>query len=349
MAGCHTKIVFGVQGGSEANLLADLLGIDTEDIMTLQAGECLVRSVGVGVVKIQAITLRLSPEHEIRRLETHIWENPPEFLVKSRKSYKFIEKKPLGLYSSLVETIGDYVENEVSQNREIERCWADQYCNLCKKTSYLVDKASQILKTVYKDKNKEIIQKKIKLYHLDPMILFSYILEFVKQAEMPNAELIAFCAHWRLLDKCLHDNMICNNCQEFFKLKKTKIVETFMGIPGIQRLIDLGSELFDTHTSFSYWDEFCELCPLEKSLRSDFCSKYRQDALQMLTKDLIQRLKIFYEMGYDLFFQSCFELSKNPSFAYCLATTFLKGCKMAPNQRPIIIEKTKYFLSKAKR
>ncbi len=166
---------------------------------------------------------------------------------------------------------------------------------------------------------------------------------------MPNAELIAFCAHWLLLDKCFHDDVILNNCQEFFKTKKTKIVETFMAVPGIQRLIDLGSELFDIRTSFSYRDEFCELCPLDKSLRNDFCSKYRQDALQMLKKDLIKRLKLLYETGYNLFLQSCFLLSNNPSYAYCLATTFLKGCKMTPNQRSIIMEKTKNFLLKTKK
>lgn len=291
----------------------------------------------------------MSPEQEIQRLETHIRENPQDLLVKAKQSYKFIKKKPLGLYSSLVETIEEHAESGISKNRGVVRCWADQYCNLCMKTPYLVDKASQILKTVYKNRNREEIQKKIKLYHLDPMILYSYILEQVKKVEMPNAEFIAFCAHWHLLDQCLHDDVIRNNCQEFFKLKKTKIVETFMGIPGIQRLIDLGSELFDTQTSFSYRDEFCELCPLDKSLRNDFCLKYRQDALQILTKDLIQKLKSFYETGYDLFLHSCFKLSNNTSFAYCLATTFLKGCKMTINQRSIIMEKTKYFLSKTKK
>jgi hypothetical protein len=195
------------------------------------------------------------------------------------------------------------------------------------------------------ERSKEQIIQKINTYHFDPLILFNDLLEFVRKDGIPNAELVAFCAHWLLLEECDQDDELREHCPEFFAIKKSEHVDAFMQDSGIQKLIDISSELNNTRTSFSYRDEFCELCPLDKSLRNEFCTKDRHDSLQHLDKPLIQRLKALYETGYDLFLQSCFDYSNNPSFAYCLATTFLKGCKMTTNQRTILFEKTKKYLS----
>ena len=160
MAGCQTKIVFGVPGGFEANLLANILGVDSAEIMSHQAGECLVRSIGTGIVKIRAITLRMAPEKEFLKLETNMKEIPPQLLTKSRQSYKFIEKKPLGLYSSLVETIDEHFEKEEPKYTKVVQGWAASYGNLCEKTPYLVDTASHVLEAYCTERTKENIQKK---------------------------------------------------------------------------------------------------------------------------------------------------------------------------------------------
>lgn len=351
ISGCHTKMVFGLQG-VEASLLADALGVPTREVSGLQVRECLVRATGTGVVKAAVRTWREYSETDIAVLEAGLWNSSSEFLQQAWKAYEFLGNRSLKYYETLVEVIEQAEDSfkEEDQTEGLEEdieagCWAASHCNLCQKTPNLRETASNILKGYRMGRSKEQILQKINTYHFDPLIMFNDILEFVRKDGIPNAELIAFCTHWLFLEECLQDEELRAKCPEFFTIKKTKHVDSFMQDSGIQKLIDISSELFNTRTSFSFRDEFCELCPLDKSLRNEFCTKYRHASLQKLDKTLIQRLKVLYETGYDLFLQSCFDYSNNPSFAYCLATTFLKGCKMTSNQRAIILEKTKNYLS----
>ncbi len=344
IAGCHTKVVFGVQGGFEANLLADVLGIESTEVTSLQPGECLVRSVGTGLVKIDATTLRMGLERDINMIESNQIKNPSILLSNSRQSYKFIEKQPVGHYTTLVETIKEYVGNINDNNPK--QCWAEHRCSLCKKAPSVINQAKQVVDEFYRKKLSKNIQTMINLSKFDSMILFDNILDFVREIGIPNTEIIAFCSYWLLLDRCYSDKRIHNNCQEFFKNQKTDIVNNFIENSGIAKIIDISSTLSDTKTTFSYRDEFCSICPLDRSLRNEFCVKYRQKALQKLDNTLIQQLKVQYEVGYDLFLNSCFDLTNNPGFAFCLATTFLKGIKLTSNQSSIIMKRTKQILFK---
>ncbi len=233
----------------------------------------------------------------------------------------------------------------INDNNSLQ-CWAEHRCSLCKNAPSVIDQAKKVVDEFYRKKSSKNIQSMINLSKFDSMILFDNVLEFVREIGIPNTEIIAFCSYWIILDRCYNDKRIRKNCQEFFKNKKINIVNNFIENSGITKIIDISSTLSDTKTTFSYRDEFCLICPLDRSLRNEFCVKYRQKALQKLDNTLIQQLKVQYEVGYELFLDSCFNLTNNPCFAFCLATTFLKGIKLTSDQSSIIMKITKQILFK---
>ncbi len=353
----HTSLVFGMSRGVEAHTFARKLGVAQKEVAMLQWGTLLLTSRGKGVVKVTADTINALSEVEQRAVEALQLQFPPALLKKTRAHYAPLPAPPKGEYAKVMDAIAAYtVRNEGQPNaakRELG-CWAQSYCHLCEKNSRIFKDAFALAKKFWQRTKKGELRTLLKLYPQHPGTLYQELLTFIQQQKGANAvsnpELVAFCAHWCLFEMASASKTTSAVCQDLLKMGPEKLVRLLADLPEIQRLLTLGAQLLDTtRTAFAIHDAFCGLCPLEKGLREMFCARYRQKAFDKLQDEpLLLRLQRAYNTEYRLFLQTCFDelISKNPSVCYCLATSFLRGVRITPKQREVLIEQTEAFLAK---
>lgn len=143
---------------------------------------------------------------------------------------------------------------------------------------------------------------------------------------LDDPELVAFCALWILMERCMTDPKMGKSYRELFKLGREHLVAILTDFPKIQDLLAVSRMFYEQGPkygpAFSLRDHLCEGCPLEKGLRDLFCSKYRQEAARELGKEGVeQRLWEAYHTDFRQFLTVCFEAMSwtNLSASYCLA------------------------------
>ncbi|MFQ5821221.1 MAG: helicase HerA domain-containing protein, partial [Candidatus Heimdallarchaeota archaeon] len=110
---------------------------------------------------------------------------------------------------------------------------------------------------------------------------------------------------------------------------------------------DLNAILKHSRPKFTFRDEFCDLCTLEKSLRDIFCISYRERIIEDLSDpEVLNPLKTKFDQGYDLFLAHCFQQSKNPAVNMCNVATFLSFIHLSTKQQQILFEITRNFIKK---
>ena len=358
IAGCHTKVVFSLQG-HEAALFANTLEVEPDEVSRLQVGECLIRAAGTGVCKVAVRTWQAYPEPALARLEGGYREFPPEIMKQSRAAYEFLGEQPLEYYSTLVEVIEEvngegknFEEEAAGMVEEMLGCWAQKECGLCKINRRMLRAGVQMAKQYWQQTKKVDLGAFLKLYPMDPLILYEKLRTFAYKKGVEDAELVAFCAHWGLMERCRTNSTLGKTCTELWEQGREALVTQFVAIPEIQELLTVGKTVFKpgskTHPAFSLRDSFCAACPLDKALREDFCMKYRQKAVQQLIDDpeLEQQLEELVQIDFQKFFEACFEAvsKKNSGASYCLATAFLKRKWLSERQRAILLEKAQKIL-----
>jgi len=353
ISGCHTKVVFGLQG-LEASMLADALGVPNRELSGLQEGECLIRAPGTGVVKVTARAWREYPEDELVVLEEGLKQFPPALLRDSWEAYEFLGERSLKYYGTLVEVI----EQAEAPGEELEEggmvgCWAQEECGLCKHNRRIVRVGEQVAKEYWEKTKKMDLQALLKLYPMDPLILYEQLRQYTLKQGVDNAELVAFCAHWGLLDRGRGNAKMGKTYAELWEQGPEALVAQLVALPEIQELLAIGKTLFksgsEVRPAFFLRDRFCEVCPLDKPLRDDFCLKYRQMAVQQLMNDpkLEQHLEELNQIDFQKFLAACFEIvsMENPGASFCLATAFLKRKNLSNRQQAILLEKAQNFLT----
>ncbi len=353
----HTSLVFGMSRGAEAHTFARKLGVAQKEVALLQWGTLLLTSRGKGVSKVTANIQGALSEAEQRAVEEFQLQFLPDLLKKTRAHYTPLPAPPKGEYAKVMDAIESYTVRSEEQPTESKRelgCWAQSYCQLCKRNSRIFKDALTLAKKFWKRTNKGQLRSMLKLYPQHPETLYQGLLTFIQQQKGDNAvsnpELVAFCAHWCLFEMACTSKTTMAVCQDLLTMGEEELVRHLVDLPGVKRLLTLGTQLLDmTRTAFSIHDAFCGLCPLEKGLREMFCARYRDKAFTLLQDEpLLQRLQRAYNTEYRLFLQTCFDelISKNPSVCYCLATSFLRGVRITPKQRQVLIEQTETFLAK---
>jgi len=177
--------------------------------------------------------------------------------------------------------------------------------------------------------------------------------QFTLKKGVDDAELVAFCAHWILMERCRTNSTLGKSCAGLWEQGREALVARFVGMPEIQKLLTVGKTLFkrdsETSPAFSLRDRFCKICPLDKPLRDWFCMQYRQKAVQQLMQnpELEQRLEELVQIDFRKFLEACFDVvsKNNPGASSCLATAFLKRKKLSERQRTILLEKAQKFLT----
>lgn len=379
LAGCHTKLVFGTTSGPGSERVAALVGADLWELARLDPGEAFLTTKGRETIKIRTQSKPIISMEEQAQLEAWLQANLPPLLEKSLRTFQIILKEPRSSYSETMDLIERTIDNsrrlengnstnearmrpdpskqnnpEVTQTqppqeRDIAkagnpmRCWFFDYCGICTKSVKILDDATILAEQFWKKKTKAELHTRLNHYSTYPQIVFKEIRELAAQKKVPAPELTAFCAHQIILKRCKADPVISEHCRTLFSKEPREIAYQFVD-DGIREILNL-RHFYDTPTTFSHKDEFCLLCPLDRSLRNDFCHKYRKSALDLL-KDPVQtrELKAAYQLGFDFFLSRLFEVSKNPSFAFCLGTTILRGVHITANQKRILKEKMETFL-----
>jgi len=345
----------------------------------LQEGECLVRASGRGVVKITAQTLR-EAGGKLRRVIAFLHSfQAPELLQRARKAYQVLPDLTPEYYETLVEVIEDTmgaspppsvdveleaslggVRDVVAVERKVDpeglECWVAAECGLCALNRRVAQVGIEYAEKYWKQTKKDIILTKLKHYPRNPTILYNALLELVTKAEEPGAELLAFCGHWALLEWCANHQTLGPQAARVFALGREQLVARLVGEPEKSRVLDRSRKLtggkFGAGPRFSPWDTFCNICPLEQGLRESFCLKYREEAnLALEEADQWQRLTAAYKSSFRRLLEVCFApivegTSANPSFCYCLTTTFLKGeVGLTKAQRAVLLDQAQQFLA----
>ena len=148
-------------------------------INRLQVGECLIRAAGTGVCKVAARTWPVYPEQALARLEEGYCEFPPEVVKQARATYEFLGEQPLEYYSTLVEVIEEVdgeaknLEEEAnSGEEEILGCWAQKECRICTRNRHVMEDGFKLVEKYWKKTKKAYLQTKLKLYPLNPLLLY---------------------------------------------------------------------------------------------------------------------------------------------------------------------------------
>jgi len=251
ISGCHTKIVFPLQG-TEASLFADALGVHAHDVSRLQEGECLVRAAGTGVVKVTAQTMReyKGPMREMVAVVHR--DHPPELLQRTRTAYQLLDELPREYYRTLVEVIEEATGVEPSSsekdtgdlkgteevNGSEKECWFFAHCQICTRTEKILYDGAVLQEAYWRKKNKAELITRLQYFSEGPEILFKDLLDFALTEDVPAPELTAFCAHQQLLRRCARDEDIAAKSSAFFRKPKEEIVRRFVENETIQTILD---------------------------------------------------------------------------------------------------------------
>lgn len=379
LAGCHTKLIFGTTPGPGSERVAALVDADLWELARLDPGEAFLTTKGRDTIKIRTQSKPIISMEEQARLETWLRKNPPPLLEKSLRTFQVIAQEPRSSYSETMDLIErtidtprrlesgnltkgagtlsvpskqnklEIIQAQPLQERDIinagnhMKCWFFDECGVCMKSITILSDATILAKQYWKKKTKVELHTRLNHYSTYPQIVYKEILELAQQKKVPAPELTAFCAHQIILKRCKADPVISERCKVFFSKEPREIAHIFVD-DEIREILNL-RHFYDAPTTFSHKDEFCLVCPLDRSLRNDFCHKYRKSALDLL-KDPVQtrELKAAYQLGFDFFLSRLFEISKNPSFAFCLGTIILRGVHITVNQKRILKEKMETFL-----
>jgi len=231
-------------------------------------------------------------------------------------------------------------------------CWAQYICDLCKRRGYLAELGAAVVEKYWTRTKKADLQTKLKLYPLSPRILYNELWKWATQEEVPNPDLIAFCAHWILLERCATTPTVAKHCGALFEMRRKWLIEQLVELPDITGLLAIAQEHFGRGPAeipeFPPTVRFCELCPLEIARRETVCAISRHDAFRLLRdEELRKQLGVAKGHSFHRLLEECFDptFSQNPRFSYCLATTFLRGIELSEWDRGDFFASAKAFLA----